>query len=81
MELKGSFKAMDFINEYKNGSLKWDGIFHRNNTKRYIDTYIEYHKKNIEYKKSEKTWHVVYGENDNVDKKEVDINKLPFPID
>ena len=81
MELKGSFKAMDFINEYKNGSLKWDGIFHRNNTKRYIDTYIEYHKKDIEYKKSEKTWYVGYGEKDNVDKNGADKNKLPFPID
>ena len=78
MELKGSFKATDFINEYKNGSLKWDGIFHRNNTKRYIDTYIEYHKKNIEYKKSEKTWYVVYGENEDADKNEVDINNLRF---
>ena len=61
MESKGSFKAMDFLNEYKNGSLRWEGIFHRNNVKRYIDTYIEYHKKDIGYNKREKTWYSQNG--------------------
>lgn len=78
MELKGSFKAMDFINEYKSGSLRWDGIFHRNNTKRYIDTYIEYHKKDIEYKKSEKTWYVIPGKDEGVENSEREITRLPF---
>ena len=57
MESKGSFKAMDFLNEYKNGPLRWDGTFHRNNVKRYIDTYIEYHKKDIGYNKRERAWY------------------------
>lgn len=61
MESKGSFKAMDFLNEYKNGSLRWEGIFHRNNVKRYIDTYIEYHKKEIGYNKRDKTWYSQNG--------------------
>lgn len=64
METKGSFKAMDFLNEYKNGSLRWEGIFHRNNVKRYIDTYIEYHKKEIGYNKRDKTWYSQNGANE-----------------
>ncbi|GEM_PF-1584892 len=78
LESKRRFKAMDFLNEYKNGSLRWDGIFHRNNVKRYIDTYIEYHKKDIEYKKSEKTWYVIPGKDEGVENSEREITRLPF---
>lgn len=78
MELKGSFKAMDFINEYKNGSLRFDGIFHRNNVKRYIDTYIEYHKKDIGYNKREKTWYIIPEKDEGVENSEREITQLPF---
>ena len=78
MELKGSFKAMDFLNEYKNGPLRWEGIFHRNNVKRYIDTYIEYHKKDIGYNKREKTWYIIPEKDEGVENSEREITQLPF---
>ena len=53
-------------------------VFFRNNTKRYIDTYIEYHKKNIEYKKSEKTWHVISGKDEGVENSDREIIQMPF---
>lgn len=71
MESKGSFKAMDFLNEYKNGPLRWDGIFHRNNVKRYIDTYIEYHKKEIGYNKRDKAWYCLNDGGDGDDASDV----------
>jgi hypothetical protein len=57
MEAKGEFKAMDFLGEYNNGTLRNERIFHRNNVKKYIDTYIDYHNKEIVYSKREKTWY------------------------
>ncbi len=57
VEAKGEFKAMEFLDEYNAGGLRNERIFHRNNIKKYIDTYIDYHKKNIEYSKREKTWY------------------------
>lgn len=57
MEAKGEFKAMDFLGEYNNGTLRNEKVFHRNNIKKYIDTYIDYHKKEIVYSKREKTWY------------------------
>jgi hypothetical protein len=57
VEAKEKFKAMDFLDEYNNGTLRNEKIFHRNNIKKYIDTYIDYYKKEIEYSKREKTWY------------------------
>ena len=71
LESKRRFKAMDFLNEYKNGPLRWDGIFHRNNVKRYIDTYIDYHKKDIGYNKREKTWYCLNDGGDGDDASDV----------
>lgn len=71
MESKGSFKAMDFLNEYKNGPLRWDGTFHRNNVKRYIDTYIEYHKKDIGYNKRDRAWYCLNDGGDGGDASDV----------
>lgn len=57
LEEKEKFKAMDFLNEYNAGGLRNERIFHRNNIKKYIDTYIDFHNKEIEYSKREKTWY------------------------
>jgi hypothetical protein len=53
---------MDFLNEYNNGSLRNEKIFHRNNIKKYIDTYIDFHNKEIEYSKRGKKWYCANNE-------------------
>ena len=71
MESKESFKATDFLNEYKNGPLRWDGTFHRNNVKRYIDAYIKYHKKDIGYNKRDRAWYCLNDGGDGDDASDV----------
>lgn len=85
MESRTEFSVMDFVNKYKElYPYERQPLFTAKNTKKYIDTYIEYHDKKIQYEKRSRKWKCI---NDSFDETDDDddnddistlVDQLPF---
>ena len=57
MKYKGDFTVTDFLKKYKENSLfRNDKLFHRHNTRKMIDAYIQKHKVDVRYEQRVKKW-------------------------
>ncbi len=73
---KGSFTVQDFLNEHENYSIR-ERIFHRNNARKFIEPYIEYHNLGISYEQKTRSWKIKTDLSIDDDSSE-NIDDLPF---